>query len=318
MDDTRAHEVGGQEPESLTTVVVAIAVNLAIALAKGIVAFLSGSAAMTAEAIHSLVDTANEAILLFGIRRSKLPANDRHPFGYGQELYFWTLVVAVCIFGIGGGMTIFEGIERTISPHRLENPMWSYVVLGTSFALESLSWIVSYRAVMRDGGGLSVLGAIRASKDPTIFTVLLEDSAALVGLAIAFVGTLLGHVLGNVYIDGIASIAIGAVLCVVAVFLVAESRGLLIGESAKPETIRAIHEIVSADRAVASIERALTVQLGPASVLLTIDLRFRHGLSGAETVAAIGRIERAIRTTLPEVTSIFIEASSIADAELHT
>lgn len=295
--------------ESTRTVVVAIVTNLAIAVAKFAVAAITGSAAMTAEAIHSLVDTLNEAILFVGIRRSRKPPNERHPFGYGRELYFGTLVVAVAIFGLGGGLTIYEGVERVLTPHPLENAFWSYVVLAVAFVLESVSWVVSYRAVMREANGRSAIATIRASKDPTTFTVLIEDSAALVGLAIAFVGTFLGHVLGNVYADGIASIAIGVVLVAVSYFLVGESRALLVGESAKPETLAAIRAIVAGDTTVLELERAIAMQLAPETVVVFMNVRFRDELSAAEVARAIRRIEGAIRDVERSVATIFIEPS---------
>ena len=293
--------------ESTATVVVAISVNLAIAFSKAIVAAITGSAAMTAEAIHSFVDTANEGILLFGIRRSHRPPNDRHPFGYGRELYFWTLLVAVLIFGVGGGVTILGGVDRLVNPHDLEDSLWTYVVLGIAFALESYSFVVSYRAVMRDSRGRSVLATIHASKDPTTFTVLVEDSAALVGLTIAFVGTVLGHVLHNRYIDGIASIAIGLVLASVSIFLVSESRALLVGESAEPETIDAIRSLVTRDDAVVEVERAIAMQLAPHTIALFLNVHFHDDFSLATVIAAIQRLETTIREHHPDVATIFIE-----------
>lgn len=303
MPDSRSRE-------SSTTVVVAISVNLAIAAAKATVAAITGSAAMTAEAIHSFVDTANEGILLFGIRRSHREPNERHPFGYGRELYFWTLLVAVLIFGVGGGVTILEGIDRLIHPHELEDAFWTYVVLGVAFALESSSFVVSYRAVMHESRGRSVLATIHASKDPTTFTVLVEDSAALVGLAIAFVGTVLGHVLHNRFIDGIASIAIGLVLASVSIFLVSESRALLVGESPERETIDAIRVLVMQDEAVVGVERAIATQLAPHTIVLFLNVHFREDFSLETVVAAIQRIEATIREHHADVATIFIEPVS--------
>ncbi len=293
--------------DSTATVVVAISVNLAIAGAKAVVAAITGSAAMTAEAIHSFVDTANEGILLFGIRRSRREPNEQHPFGYGRELYFWTLLVAVLIFGVGGGVTMLEGIDRLVHPHDLGDALWTYVVLGVAFVLESYSFVVSYRAVMRDSRGRSVLATIHASKDPTTFTVLVEDAAALVGLTIAFVGTLLSHMLHNQYIDGIASIAIGFVLAAVSIFLVSESRALLVGESAEPATIDAIRSLVTQDDAVIGIQRAIATQLAPHTIVLFLDVHFRDNLSLATVIEAIQRIESTIREHHADVATIFIE-----------
>lgn len=304
--------------ESTVTVLVAIATNLAIAVAKAVVAALTGSAAMTAEAIHSLVDTLNEAILYLGIRRSRKAPNERHPFGYGRELYFWTLVVAVVIFGVGGGVTIVEGVERLVAPHALEDAFWTYVVLGVSFVLESVSWTVSYRAVMQDSNGGSVLATIRESKDPTTFTVLIEDSAALVGLALAALGTFVGHATGNRSIDGITSIAIGLVLLSVSMFLVGESRALLVGESARRETIVSIRAIVVADRDVAALERAIAMQLAPQTILVFLNVCFDSHLSARDVVAAIERIEAAIRRRHTDVATIFIEPTDLESPSNRT
>ncbi len=261
---------------------------------------------MAAEAIHSFVDTANEGILLFGIRRSRREPNEQHPFGYGRELYFWTLLVAVLIFGVGGGVTILEDVDRLVHPHDLEDALWTYVVLGVAFALESSSFVVSYRAVMRDSHGRSVLATIHASKDPTTFTVLVEDSAALVGLTIAF-GTVLGHVLQNRYVDGIASIAIGLVLASVSIFLVSESRALLVGESAEPGTIDAIRALVTQDDAVVGVERSIAMQLAPHTIVLFLNVHFNDDLSLATVIAAIQRVETTIRKHHADVATILIE-----------
>ncbi|GAC1526687.1 MAG: cation diffusion facilitator family transporter [Vulcanimicrobiaceae bacterium] len=274
-------------------------------------AFLTGSAAMLAEGIHSAVDTGNEALLLLGHARSKKAADHTHPFGYGRELYFWSLLVAVVIFGMGGGMAIVVGFDRVLSPRPLDDPLWTYVVLGIAFVLESVSFTVAYRDVRRGAGTRTTLSIVRASKDPMTFTVLLEDSAALVGLIIAFLGTFLGHVWGNVYLDGVASILIGVVLAAVATFLVSETRSLLVGESAEPEVVERIRAIAGARPSVEVVRRALTMQLAPNEILLNLDVRFRAGLSGEAIVTAIGEIERDIQRAIPDVTRIFIEADSL-------
>lgn len=298
--------------ESALTVVVAIFVNLTIALAKYAAGLFTGSAAVLAEAIHSTVDTGNEALLLLGLRRSRKPADERHPFGYGQEIYFWSLVVAIVIFGLGGGAAISEGAWRIVEPHPLENLVWSYAVLGIALAFESVSWTVAYRAVRSEQPELSLTAAVRRSKDPSRFVVLLEDTAAILGLLIALiVGTVLAQQFPHAYLDAIASILIGLLLVATAVFLIAKSRSLLIGESADKETVDGVRALLNADEQIASVERVLTAQLAPEHVLLNLDLRFDSALTSDELPHAIDRIEAAIQERYPEIREIFIEAQAL-------
>lgn len=298
--------------ESSTTVIVAILVNAAIAVAKYAASFISGSAAMLAEAIHSTVDTGNEALLLLGIKRSEKPADERHPFGYGQEIYFWSLVVAIVIFGLGGGAAISEGVWRLVEPHKLENLLWNYIVLGIALAFEAVSWIVAYRAVLNEQPGVPITQAVRSSKDPSRFVVLLEDTAAILGLLIALVvGTILPPVFPDAHLDSVASILIGLLLVATAVFLISETRGLLIGESADKETVDGIRALLEGDGNVAGVKRILTMHLAPESVLLNLDLQFNNEIAAGDLPAAIERIETAIRGRYPEIKEIFVEAQAL-------
>lgn len=298
--------------ESSTTVIVAILVNAAIAVAKYAASFISGSAAMLAEAIHSTVDTGNEALLLLGIKRSEKPADERHPFGYGQEIYFWSLVVAVVIFGLGGGAAISEGVWRLVEPHKLENLLWNYIVLGIALAFEAVSWIVAYRAVLNEQPGVPITQAVRSSKDPSRFVVLLEDTAAILGLLIALVvGTILPPAFPDAHLDSVASILIGLLLVATAVFLISETRGLLIGESADKETVDGIRALLEGDGNVAGVKRILTMHLAPESVLLNLDLQFNNEIAAGDLPAAIERIETAIRGRYPEIKEIFVEAQAL-------
>ena len=223
--------------ESRTAIFAAIAGNLAIAATKLIAAFFTGSSAMLSEGIHSLVDTGNGGLLLLGLRKSQKPADANHPFGHGKELYFWSLVVAILIFALGGGMSVYEGVTH-LSHAQLHDPTWNYVVLGFAIVFESFSFYFAYKAFRKEMSGQGVFKTIRASKDPTTFTVLFEDTAALLGLVVAFLGIFLGHQLNNPYLDGVASIVIGVILAVVAGFLAFESKGLLIGEGVDPRGAR--------------------------------------------------------------------------------
>jgi cation diffusion facilitator family transporter len=296
--------------ESKVAIFSAIIANLLIAITKFIAAFFSGSSAMLSEAIHSLVDTGNGALLLLGFRQSRKPADDNHPFGHGKELYFWPLIVAILVFSLGGGMSVYEGITHLVHPHHAD-PTWSYVVLGLAFAFESVSAFFAFRAFRKELKGANVFTTIKRSKDPTTFTVLFEDSAALAGLIVAFLGILLGDLLNNPYLDGIASIVIGVILATVAVFLAYETKGLLIGEAVDPETLASVRSIAAGDDAIQRVRKSLTMHFGPHDVLLAIDVEFKSQLSAEQIGDAINRVETAIRAQHPEIRHIFIEAKAL-------
>ena len=296
--------------ESKVAIFAAIAANLAIATTKFIAAFFSGSSAMLSEAIHSLVDTGNGALLLLGLRQSRKPPDDNHPFGHGKELYFWPLIVAIFIFSLGGGMSVYEGITHIAHPHR-GDPTWSYVVLGLAFIIESISAFFAFKAFRKELKGEGVVATIKGSKDPTSFTVLFEDSAALAGLMVAFLGILLGDLLDNPYLDGIASIVIGIILASVALFLAYETKGLLIGEGVDPQTLASVRSIAAEDEAVRQVRKSLTMHFGPHEVLLALDVEFKPELSAKEIGEAINRVEAAIRARHHEIHHIFIEAKAL-------
>lgn len=300
--------------ESRTAIFAAIAGNLAIAATKLVAAFFTGSSAMLSEGIHSLVDTGNGGLLLLGFRKSQKPADATHPFGHGKELYFWSLVVAILIFALGGGMSIYEGVTH-LSHAKLHDPTWNYLVLGLAFVFESISSIFAYKAFRREMAGQGVFKTIRASKDPTSFTVLFEDTAALLGLIVAFLGIFLGHLLQNPYLDGVASIVIGAILAVVAGFLAFESKGLLIGEGVDPQVLASIRSIAGKDPAVHEVRKSLTMHFSPTDVLLNLDIRFQRDLKAEEIAEAIDRLEKAIRDQHPEINHIFVEAKSLGEPE---
>ena len=293
------------------TIFAAIGANLAIAITKFIAASITGSSAMLSEGIHSVVDTANELLLLLGIRLSQKPPDENHPFGHGQELYFWTLIVAILIFSVGGGMSIYEGISHLLHPSPLEDPLWNYLVLGFAIIFEGFSWTVAFKEFLPQKGEQNFWQAVRTSKDPTIFTVLFEDSAALLGLLVAFCGVFFGHVFKNPYLDGTASILIGIILGIVAVILAYESRGLLVGESANKAIVASIRQIAVSDTAVEGVMRVLTMHLGPHEVLLNLEIQFHKNLSAEEVASAVERIERTICRKHPDIKQIFIEAKSL-------
>jgi cation diffusion facilitator family transporter len=304
------------ESESIASIFAAIAGNLLIAVTKFTAAFFSGSSAMLSEGIHSVVDTGNGILMLVGVSESKKPPDNQHPFGHGRELYFWSLVVAFSIFAVGGGLSIYEGILHVIDPVPVQNAVWNYVVLGTSAVFEGISWYFGWLAFDKVRRGKPIVETMRLSKDPTSFTVLLEDSTALIGLVIAFLGVFLGQQFGIMYFDGIASILIGVLLCCVALFLGAESKSLLIGEAVAPETIEGIREIAESEKDVEKAKKILTIYIGPDDVAATLELEFKNGITAAELRRAVRRIEMAIKEKYPLIKNVFYEAESLTENEL--
>ncbi len=300
--------------ESKTAVVAAIAGNLAIAMSKGVAAAaaLSGSAAMLSEAIHSLVDTGNGVLLLYGMRRSRIPADRDHPFGHGHELYFWTLIVAVLILGLGGGMSIVTGWRHILNPEPPKELLWSYGVLAIAAVFEGTSFYFGWKAFRKERRGRGVVETIVRSKDPTTFSVVLEDSAALLGLAFAFVGIWAGNAFGVPWLDGAASVLIGLLLCAVAVLMINESRKLLVGEGVERTTLEEIRGIVSADPDVARVGRLFTMYLGPEEVMLVMEIHLRPG-SGNNIRTAAMRLKRAVQERHPRISRISFDSVSLED-----
>jgi len=302
----------GSSPAAKKVVYAAVAANLAIATCKYIAAAVTVSSAMLAEAVHSTVDTGNELLLLLGMKRSARPPDPLHPYGHGKVLYFYSLLVAVYIFGAGGGFAVYEGISRFRHPQPTDHLAWNYVVLAVAAAFEFYSLRVSYRELQKmKEPDESIWQEIIGSKDPSIFTVFLEDIAGLVGTFLAFLGIFLGHWLHNPYLDPMASILIGLVLGAMAVLLARESGALLVGERTNRARIRRLKQIICADPSVEDVGDLLTMQLGPEQVLLNVDIRFKPGLSVRELEAAIDRIESQIHAQQPMVERIFIEADSL-------
>lgn len=284
----------------------ALAGNLAIAAAKGAAALWTGSSAMLSEAIHSLVDTGNQGLLLYGLHRASRPPDAAHPLGYGRELYFWTFIVALLVFALGAGISIYEGIIHIRHPQAVADPAVTYVVLGLSMLFEGGSWWAALREFQAAKGDAGYLEAIRLSKDPTTFTVLLEDSAALLGLAIAFAGIVAAEVFALPALDGAASIVIGIVLGLTAILLARETKGLLIGEAADPAVERSILELAAADKGVERVNGALTVHMSPDQVVVNLSVEFHDDLSADEMELAVERMERRISEAHPQVSAVFV------------
>ncbi|MGB7905737.1 MAG: cation diffusion facilitator family transporter [Steroidobacteraceae bacterium] len=301
-------------PDSKVVVYGAIAANCAIAITKFIAAGVTGSSAMLSEGIHSIVDAGNGVLLLIGMKLSRRKATSEHPFGHGKELYFWSLMVAVLIFGLGGGISAYEGVLHMLNPSPLRDAKWNYIVLGAAAVFESGSFVIALRQFLKTNRDLPFWRSLKASKDPTTYTVLAEDAAALGGLAVAAIGVYLSHRLDLPVVDGAASVVIGAVLAGVAVLLIYESRGLLIGEGVAPATAAAIRELALRNPRVRDAASPLSMYLGPDEILLTLDVDFERDSSADEIVAAVASIERDIRSRYRKITRIYIEARSVSGA----
>jgi cation diffusion facilitator family transporter len=299
--------------ESKAAIIASVVGNVAIAIIKFIAAAITGSSAMISEGIHSLVDTGNGGLLLHGINQAKKPADADHPFGYGKELYFWTLVVSVSIFGIGGGLSLYEGVAhiRHVAPEAIHsNPTMNYIVLAIAAAIEGWSFSVAFQQFRKAKGTKSAWQYIRGAKDPSTYTVVLEDSAAILGLVFAFLGVFFGHLFQNAYLDGVASIVIGLLLMVVAFVLAFETKGLLLGEGTDPAMLADIRRRVESDPSVDSAAEILTMYMGPNELLVNLGVNFKKGITVEQTHDAIHRIEKNIQSVYPEITRIYLETES--------
>lgn len=285
----------------------ALAGNSLIAITKFIAAFFTGSSAMLSEGVHSLVDTGNEFLLLYGLKRASYPPDNNHPFGHGRELYFWAFIVALLVFALGAVVSFYEGVTHILHPEPMQNILINYIVLSASIIFEGVSWYVAMRAFHRSKGSLSYLAAVRRSKDPTIFTVLFEDSAALLGLFVALSGITLSNVTGNPVFDGIASLGIAAILAITALFLARECKGLLIGEAALPEVQKQIYAVVDADPAVQQVNGLIVRQLGPDQIVVNVSLEFKDHLTAPKIEDCIIRIEQKLANLSPQVVGFFVK-----------
>ncbi len=296
--------------ESKTVIHFALLGNSLIAVSKFVAAGVTGSSAMLSEGIHSLVDSGNQLVLLYGLNRAKQQPDDKHPFGYGMELYFWTFVVAILIFAVGSGLSIYKGIAHILEPEVISQPVWNYVVLGISIVFEAIAWYVAFKAFNRQRKGRPFIKEIRRSKDPVVFTVLFEDSAAILGLVLALGGVAGSHLLGIPELDGLASIGIGVILAAVAVLLAMESKGLLIGEGADPVVIAAVEAIVKRNPMIECVNEILTMHFGPSEVLLNASIDFIDGLTVEQVETAISELEQTIKDEHPEIRRVFLEVQS--------
>jgi cation diffusion facilitator family transporter len=296
---------------TVVAVWAALAGNLLVASTKFAAAAMTGSAAMLSEAVHSLVDTINELLLLYGIARSARPADRLHPLGYGRELYFWSFVVALLIFALGAGVSIYEGVSRVLYPKPIDRPLVIFAVLAASLVFEGASWLVGMRAFRATKRNLSWWEAFRRSKDPPAFIVVFEDSAALLGIFAAAAGTAAAVLTGDTRWDGAASLGIAAILIGVAALLARESKELLIGERADPALSDAIMRIASGIAGVCSANSIVTVQLAPKNVIATLSLDFFDYMRAPEIERAVIELETRIRGAHPEVSALFVKPQSV-------
>jgi cation diffusion facilitator family transporter len=298
------------EHTSRTAIIAALIGNLLIAVTKGIAALFTGSSAMTSEAVHSLVDTGNEILLLYGQHRAAKPPDEEHPFGYGRELYFWCFVVALLIFAVGAGVSVYEGIIHIRHPEPIEQVWINFVVLGLAFVFEGVSWWFGWETFARVRKSRPIWATVVASKDPTSFIVLFEDSAALIGIAIAAIATYLSWTLGLPWIDGMGSILIGVVLALVSVLLARESKELLIGERASPRLTDDLRKTVEADPCVLAVVDITTTQMAPDQVIAALSVEIDQSLRVPQVESLIRRIERGMHARFPQLFRIFIRPVS--------
>ena len=295
-------------PSSVKAILAALVGNSLIAVTKFIAASYTGSSAMFSEAIHSVVDSGNQLLLLYGVKRSKRPADSKHPFGYGKELYFWSFVVAILIFSLGSAISFYEGFHKLHSPEPVSNPMINFIVLGFAVIFESWTCWVAATEFKKSKGDRGWIEAIRRSKDPALFTVLFEDTAALLGLFVALIALTLSEHLNLPVLDSVASLIISFILAVTAGLLAFECKGLLTGEGASEEVVTGIKQIINESQGIKHVNEVLTLHLGPEDILLNVSLDFEDDLSSGEVEEAISTLESRIKQMFPEIRRVFIEA----------
>ena len=298
------------QSSSKLVIYAALGGNLLIAVTKFAAAAVTGSSAMLSEGIHSTVDSGNQLLLLYGLKRAARPASPDHPFGHGLQLYFWAFVVAIMIFGVGAGVSIYEGVDKILRPHPVEHAVVNYIVLGLALVFEGVVWATALREFQKVKGTQGWLQSVRRSKDPALFTVLFEDTAAMLGLIVALVGIAFSQLLDLPLLDGVASVAIGLILGLTAAFLAYECQSLLTGEGVSPEVRASLQRIATAEPGILRPNEILTMHFGPQDVLVALSLDFADGLSAVDVERTVSSIERQIKAAHPEVTRVFVEAQS--------
>ncbi|HLR25714.1 MAG TPA: cation diffusion facilitator family transporter [Fodinibius sp.] len=296
---------------SKKVIYAAFVANLIIAVIKFIAAAMTGSSAMFSEGIHTTVDTSNQLLLLLGLKKATQPADENHPFGYGKEIYFWSFIVAIMVFAVGAGISIYEGIHSILDPHPIENVMISYGVLGFAIIATGIAWYLALKEFSRTKGDRGFFEAVHKEKNPSTFVVLFEDSAALLGLFVALAGIGLSQWTGNPIFDGIASVVIGLILGTTASWLAYETKGLLIGESADPKVVEGIKQLVGSYQEITSVNETLTLHMGPNYIVLNISVNFKDELHADQIERTIEDLTSRIKEKYPRVNRIFIEAEDV-------
>jgi cation diffusion facilitator family transporter len=295
---------------SKKVIIAALIGNTAIAITKFIAASITGSSAMLSEGIHSLVDTGNQGLLLFGMKQAQKPPDESFPFGHGKEIYFWSFVVAILIFAVGAGVSLYEGIHHMIHPLPMESPFINYIVLGLAIVFEGAAWLFALKEFNRTRGQLGYVEAVQRGKDPSLFVVLFEDSAAILGLIVALVGIFLAQLTGLAWFDGLASVIIGLILGGTAWWLAYETKGLLIGEAANKKVIQGIRDLISEIPDINHVNEILTMHMGPEFILVNVSADFNDDIRAGELEKAIAQLDLRIKEQYPEVKRIFVEAEA--------
>ncbi len=298
------------EEKSKKVIIIALLGNFAIAVSKFIAAAVTGSSAILSEGIHSVIDTGNEGLMLLGLHMAKKPADELHPFGRGKEVYFWGFVVAILIFAVGSGVSVYEGVHNFLHPEQIKNPLVNYIVIGLAFLFEGTSWTYALINFNKQRGKQGFIEAAHKAKDPSTFIVLFEDSAALGGLAVAAIGIFLEQMTGNTLYDSLASIFIGLILAVTAAWLAYETKGLLIGESAKGEIVEEIKSVLNGFDSIEHVNEVLTMHMGPHYILLNLSIDFKDSVSAGEVESSIEEMDKKIKEKNGDIKRIFIESET--------
>lgn len=296
---------------SKKVILAALIGNFLIFISKMAAAIYTSSSAMFSEAIHSIVDCGNQMLLLYGIKKSDKKPDKNHPYGYGKELYFWAFCVAMLIFAVGAGVSLYEGFHKIFEPAEISSIHINYIVLIAAICFEAYPWKMAYDEFNRRRGARGMVEAVRRSKDPSLFAILFEDTAAMLGLFAALIGLFIGDYFNIPQADGIASVIIGLILAATAVVLAIETKGLLIGEAADPMIVKSIREMFENHDAVDHVNEVLTMHFGPTDVLLNISLDFRNDLPAGQVENIITLSEREIKEKHPKIKRVFIEAQSL-------
>ncbi len=293
---------------SKKVIIAALIGNALIAVTKFVASTMTGSSAMLSEAIHSLVDTGNQVLLLYGLKRAQLPPDEDFPYGHGKEIYFWSFVVAIAIFAVGAGVSIYEGVHHILDPVEMRDPTVNYIVLGLALMFEGAAWWFALREFNKARGDTGYLQAVHEGKDPSMFVVLFEDSAAMAGLLVALVGVYVTANTGNPLYDGIASVVIGVILALTAIWLAIETKGLLIGESATSEARKEIRRTLKGSDAIDQINEVLTMHMGPEFILVNISVDFKDSLTSSDIERTVSDLAAKLKAQNPLIKRVFLEA----------